>query len=248
MRAPDRSSLATKKSRTPPNVVCAAPGVTGKPPLLEPLTMTSWWASTPIPNPPPRVAVRAAEVGRPGDASGPIELGHVAVEHRRVGAGLQRAARRRELGGASEAGEVGAAIVIDRDAVADVIAAAAKVRRVDEPRAIRTELRGERVHRHVLERPRPAAEGRVERAARGREVRRTGEAGDDDAAVLGQRQRVRAVVSRAAEVRRVEQPRAVGAQWGDERVPEQPVAALAYAVERRVERPVRRREPGGREA
>ena len=83
-------------------------------------------------------------------------------------------------GGVGVAGDVGAAGGIDRDPVALVVAASAEVGRVDEARAVRSELAHEGVAE--MEAVDVVIEGGLEGAGRGREVRRVGGPGDVGAA------------------------------------------------------------------
>ncbi len=171
-----------------------------------------------------RVEAGATEVGAVGEpGAARRDLGDeavLAVPHLvEGGGGLGEAGRVRQR----PAGHVGGASAVDRDRHAALAARAADVAAVDEPRAGRVQLQHERVVRSTVEGDVGTREHREAGGlARCGLTRHVGEPR------RGHRDAAGGVVRRAADERGVDEPRAVGADLGHERV----AAAVVADVER----------------
>src|SRR5262249_24991971 len=154
----------------------------------------------------------AAQVGGvdQGAARG-VQLGHEGVANDGVAAppeGRLQGVGRGEVGGTGVAGEVGVAGAIHRDAVADVVAAAAQVGGVDQGGARRVQLGHEGVH--------AAVQGRLEGAGGGGEVGGGGAAGEVGVARPVYRDGVALGAAAAAQVGGVQQGAARGIELAHE--------------------------------
>ena len=114
--------------------------------------------------------------------------------------------------------DVGVARRVDRDAEGIVDVHASEVGRIDESRTGRVQLGDEGIQRVGRPRRRNELDGPLERAARRREIGRSGLARDVGVAGSIDRDRAAEVEARAADVRGIDQRRARGVQLAHEDV------------------------------